>query len=228
VRILFVGIVAWQGSVAHAAEVSFRATPDGSGRMWASVESLREQRWKHVIHQGADISCGSAALATLLNFQFDDPVTEERIIQAILRRVDPEEVKRRGGFSLLDLKGVVSEFGYTVKGYRLTLDQLAERRVPGLVPITIRGFKHFVVFRGVVGDRVLLADPSFGNLRLERERFERHWAGIAMFLFKDGKSRRGSVLEAEREPTQMTEPDSGLRRFLEQPDFHTTISPEEF
>ena len=43
------------------------------------------------------------------------------------------------------------------------------------MPISIHGYKHFVVFRGVEKGRVLLADPAFGNRALSRDRFDKAW-----------------------------------------------------
>ena len=38
-----------------------------------------------------------------------------------------------------------------------------------------RGYKHFAVLRGVRGDRVYLADPSRGNIRMPMYRFQNSW-----------------------------------------------------
>jgi hypothetical protein len=46
-----------------------------------------------------------------------------------------------------------------------------------IVFIEPRGYKHFAVLRGVRGDRVYLADPSRGNLRMPAYRFLDGWLG---------------------------------------------------
>ena len=178
---------------ARGAEVSFCPIP--GSRLNASVESLAEQRWKHVIRQGLDISCGSAALATIINYQFGDQVSEDAIIRTILANVKAEEVRKRGGFSLLDLKKVGAALGYTVKGYKLSLQDLMILDTPALVPITVRGFKHFVVFRGSTEERVALADPSFGNIVISTDDFLHAWQGIALVLSRQGTEQRQSDLE---------------------------------
>ena len=45
---------------------------------------------------------------------------------------------------------------------QLELNDLIER-APIMVPINALGYNHFVVFRGVIGNRVLIADPAWGN-----------------------------------------------------------------
>ena len=41
------------------------------------------------------------------------------------------------------------------------------------------GYRHFAVFKGVRGDRVYLADPSLGNVRMPLYRFLDMWANEA-------------------------------------------------
>jgi uncharacterized protein len=43
------------------------------------------------------------------------------------------------------------------------------------VPVRFNGYNHFVVFRGMRGNRVLLADPAFGNRTMLAEKFVAAW-----------------------------------------------------
>ena len=143
------------------------------------VKSLLEMRRDRVVVQKWDLSCGAAALATLLNYQHGDPVPEREIAKALIQRkeylANPLRVRVQQGFSLLDLKRYVDKRGYEGIGYgRLTLQDLIEQ-APILVPLSLHGYNHFVVFRGRRGDRVLIADPAWGNRTLRVERFEEAW-----------------------------------------------------
>jgi len=143
------------------------------------VRSLLEFRRDKVVVQDFDLSCGAAALATLLTYQHGDPVSEREVARGLIRREEylenPELVRRRQGFSLLDLKRFVERRGYRGVGLgRLGLDGLVAR-APAIVPVDLVGYSHFVVFRGMLEGDVLLADPAYGNRTMPRERFERAW-----------------------------------------------------
>lgn len=129
--------------------------------------------------QNWDLSCGAAALGTILKNQYDDPVSEREIAKGLIRRDkyidDPSLVRNQNGFSLLDLKKYVDARGYEGIGYgKLELEDLVER-APMIVPISVNGYSHFVVFRGIRGNRVLLADPAWGNRTLTLDEFENAW-----------------------------------------------------
>jgi predicted double-glycine peptidase len=145
----------------------------------APVKSLLEMRQERVVIQDWDLSCGAAALATLLNYQHGDPVSEREIAEGLIKRreyiANPLLVRARHGFSLLDLKRYVDERGYEATGYgKLTLEDLV-KEAPIMVPVNFLGYNHFVVFRGMHGNRVLLADPAFGNRTMLAKKFEAAW-----------------------------------------------------
>ena len=147
------------------------------------VASLIEIRERNVVVQEWDLSCGAAALATILNYQHGDPVSEREIATGMMSRTEylanPMLVRSRQGFSLLDLKRFVDRRGYNGIGLgQLTLEHLVVR-APMIVPINVYGYQHFVVFRGTLGNRVLLADPAFGNRTMVRSDFENAWIDFA-------------------------------------------------
>ena len=144
-----------------------------------AVRSLLEIRQQQVVIQQFDLSCGAAALATPLRYQFGDAVTEHGIAIAMVRRddylTDPDLLRQQQGFSLLDLKRYVQHRGYDGVGYSgLTLEDLMQR-APVMVPINLHGYQHFVIFRVAVNERVVLADPAWGNRNMSIDGFMRAW-----------------------------------------------------
>ena len=162
------------------------------------VRSLLEMRRERVIVQEWDLSCGAAALATILHFQHADFVSEREIAQALISREEyldnPDIVRVRQGFSLLDLKRYVDGRGYQGVGYgKLDLDDL-DGFAPVMLPVSLNGYNHFVVYRGRLGNRVLLADPAWGNRTMMVDDFEAAWLDYAQF------GRVGFVIEDPDEP----------------------------
>jgi predicted double-glycine peptidase len=154
----------------------------GPGSAREPVRSLLEMRRERVIVQEWDLSCGAAALATILNYQFGDMVTEREVAIGLIGQErylrNPELVRLQSGFSLLDLKRYVESRGYVGVGLGgLELPDLVGS-APMLVPISRHGYNHFVVFRGLMGNRVLLADPSFGTVTMPVSSFMRVWLDL--------------------------------------------------
>lgn len=81
------------------------------------VVSFLELRETNVTLQEYDISCGAAALATILRYQHGDMVSEREVARAMLGHTDSELVRARLGFSLLDLKNYAEDRGYVAEGY---------------------------------------------------------------------------------------------------------------
>jgi predicted double-glycine peptidase len=143
------------------------------------VKSLVEIRQQHVILQQWELSCAAAALATVLRYQHGVPVTEHSVALGLIDReeylTNPQLVRLRQGFSLLDLKRYADALGFEGVG----LGQLAFKdllvRAPIIVPVNLRGYPHFVVFRGSTQNRVLLADPAFGNVTMSIAKFMDGW-----------------------------------------------------
>jgi predicted double-glycine peptidase len=123
-------------------------------------------------------------------------------------------VKVRGGFSLLDLKRYADTRGLEGVGYmKLSLDDLIDM-APAVVPVMTRGYPHFVVVRGRSDEKVLIADPAFGNRTMDVLTFERAWQGNIGFIVRrrDGYSPPNELTER---PTDMLRPsDAAIRSAL--------------
>lgn len=149
------------------------------------VASLKELRFKRTVQQQYDFSCGSAALATLLTYHYEDRVREDEVFMAMYKNGDQAKI-RREGFSLLDMKNYLERRGYRADGYKLSLDKLRGIGVPAIVLITNQGYKHFTVVKGVTKQEVLLGDPALGGRVMARTEFEAAWNGL-LFLVRTKK-----------------------------------------
>lgn len=155
--------------------------PAGGTLFDVPVKSLVELRFENVVRQQHDLSCGAAALATLLRHYHDEEIDEQAVIQGIFEFGDEQKISR-SGFSMQELKRYAEGRGYVVQGYRLAgVEVLQDLKLPFLTLIQLNGYDHFVVIRGAERDTVFVADPAFGNLRMNLGSFDRAWKKVALF-----------------------------------------------
>ena len=151
----------------------------GGGDFKLDVASKQEARWDTVVRQQYDYSCGSAALATLLTYHYDMPTPESKVFEEMFRVGNQQKIKTHG-FSMLDMKRYLDDRGFRAGGFRMTLDQFVKIGVPGITVVNTNGYKHFVVIKGVDGDRVMIGDPAAGTAVVSREVFEGLWNGAIL------------------------------------------------
>jgi hypothetical protein len=166
---------------AQAGEVAL--TRAVGGVFHVPIRSLKEARFARVIKQEYDFSCGSAALATLLTYHYEKPVTEADVFTAMFEVGDQDRIKKLG-FSLLDMKKYLDAKGIRADGFKVSLERLEKLGVPAIGLIDTGGYKHFVVVKGIEGNDILLGDPARGTRKITREEFQEIWNGIA-FVIRD-------------------------------------------
>ncbi len=159
------------------------------GAFSLAVKSLKETRWETVVRQQYDYSCGSAAVATLLTFHYELPTREEDVFQAMFGMSDKKKI-RAEGFSMFDMKKYLDAQHLRSDGFRVTLDKFAEIGVPGITLINTNGYRHFVVIKGIEGDRILVGDPALGTAVVPRAKFETIWNGVVLAAREDVQTAR--------------------------------------
>lgn len=170
-----VGLVTWLVIAGCLGSITFSQARNPT----RPVRSLLEIRHQNLVLQQWELSCAAAALATILRYQHGVPVTEQSVALGLINRqeylANPDLVRLRQGFSLLDLKRYADAIGYEGIGLgQLELSDLFDR-APLIVPVNLQGFPHFVVFRGGTSSSVLLADPAFGNITMSTDKFLNGW-----------------------------------------------------
>jgi uncharacterized protein len=171
---------------AQAGEVMI---PDmGGGLFNVKISSLKERRFKTTVRQQHDYSCGSAALATLLTYQYNHPVSEEAVFEGMWEKGDQAKINREG-FSLLDIKHYLADIGYSADGYTAPLEKLASVGVPAIVLIRDNGYNHFVVVRGIQDGKVAVADPSMGARVIPLAQFEKMRINRILFVINGRKEQ---------------------------------------
>ena len=143
--------------------------------------SLREAKTRTTLIQQFDFSCGSAALATLLTYHYNVPVSEQVVFEEMFAQGDQQAI-RQSGFSLLDMKRFLASHGFVADGFELPLDKLQEAKLPAIVIINEKGYNHFVVVRGMRHNRILLGDPATGTRAVLRSEFDTMWKNRLLFV----------------------------------------------
>jgi uncharacterized protein len=182
-------------SIVSTVEAGTTRAIDNGGLFTIQTTSLKELRFKSTIRQEHDFSCGSAALATLLTYHYDDPVTEEAVFNVMMARGNKEKIQREG-FSLLDMKRYLEANGYRADGYITTLDKVAKVGIPVIVLINNGGYLHFVVIKGIDQEKVLIGDPATGARTVARPEFEAIWNKL-VFVVHDKKQLALSAFNRE-------------------------------
>jgi predicted double-glycine peptidase len=157
----------------------------GNTNIRAPVKSYVSLRFDKVVKQGFDVSCGAAALATLLTYYYGLELTEKDVIEKIFAKSTEEEKQKINayGFSMLELKRFGEDLGFAAGGFRVdSAEKLAKLSVPAITLITVRGYAHFVVLKGISGGQVFIADPAFGNRSRPLDRFADEWDGVILVL----------------------------------------------
>jgi len=172
-----------------------------------TMEPYEVLKFRHIVHQAYDYSCGSAALVTIMNFDLGMNVKEQDAMEGMMNFGEKEKIIARRGFSLLDMKRYLKSIGIDGAGYRGEIEDLLPLQHPALVPIDFGGSKHFVVVRGIRDGLVYIADPSAGNIVFSQKKFASMWDRNTFFVVsppKDAPDLHGLALtDAELGVTDM-------------------------
>lgn len=160
-----------------------------------NIKSWIEFKNEHLVRQGYDYSCGSAALATLLNYYYDANVSEPMILASVLesRGIRQEAAafenqEGNNGLSFYDLSQYASTRGFKTVGIALGMEDLEKLRIPVIVFVKIRKQEHFTVLKKMDERYAYLADPSLGNIRVSHTKFRE------MFFQRDDEKNPGKIL----------------------------------
>ena len=198
-----IGIVALlAGLTAGPAAADVIRLPGGA-MIEVKRKSIVDLRYTNIVRQRFDLSCGAAAVATLLSYFYGDKVEEPAVIEEAVKLGDKAKIEK-DGFSMLELKRYGEKRGYVVQGFKVTKpDAVGEIKIPFLTLINSRGYNHFVIVKGTKDGIVYIADPAFGNRSRTLDEFKAEWSNIILvFLSKTRKPNNQFALEGGlRAPT---------------------------
>jgi len=132
------------------------------------VSSLKEIKYKDVISQSYEESCGASAMASLFNMY--GLQTQEKEIIKDLNTTDT--------VNFLDLQKIALKNDFRAKGYKITEEIFEQLSIPVIARILRKkDYPHFVVAQNFKGDFVLILDPNNGKFLVSKREFYSSWIG---------------------------------------------------
>lgn len=198
--VIFVAFAICFVSPTYAAEMQIGGILPGGGLIQKNIISMREGKYVDMVTQHTDFSCGAAALATILKYAYNKDVTETEVIDGLMQVSDPELVRQKG-FSLLDIKRYAQSLGMRARGYNVKPETLEKIRIPSIVLLDYKGYKHFVVLKKATAEKAYIADPALGNRIMKRSEFDADWNGIIFAVVGQGFNRDTVLLRPKEAVT---------------------------
>jgi len=159
----------------------------GELRVAVPLTSWKDLKNRGVILQGYDYSCGASALATLMTRHLGTPATEVELLNDLGESLTPVELldRQENGLSMGDLLRLADRRGFETRAFKLdAVTSLRAFNIPLIVHLDYEGYRHFVVLEAIRGDRIFLADPRRGNVRLSVHKFAKQWTGYVLGVRK--------------------------------------------
>ena len=183
--LIFISIISFAGCSHHLKDFS------EYNNMYSSQEKRRVKTWKeireqNILMQTLDYSCGAASLATLIHYYFNENINEKdilNVVRAIHTQTELKQIEEKG-LSFTDLARISQHLGFQSASVSLSIKALKKLQGPVLVYLERKDYRHFAILRGTLEDRVFLADPSRGNIRLSIDQFTDEWDGRTLILGK--------------------------------------------
>ena len=130
------------------------------------VKSFKELKYKNVVQQSFEESCGASSLATLINM-YDINVTERDLI---------DDLNTTNMVNFLDLSTIAQKNGFNAKGYNITREVFEQLRVPVIARVLRhKEYPHFIVVQNLKGDFILSLDPNNGKRIITKSEFYSVW-----------------------------------------------------
>ena len=126
------------------------------------VKSFKELKYKNVIQQTFEESCGASSLATLMNL-YDEKITEKDLIN---------DLNTSNIVSFFNLQTIAKKNGFKAKGYNITKEVFEQLGIPVIARILRHSqYPHFIVVQNLKGDFVLSLDPNNGKRIITKNEF---------------------------------------------------------
>jgi uncharacterized protein len=158
------------------------------------IKSWIEFKNENLTRQDYDYSCGSASLSTIFTYYYGVDIGEKEILDDVLKMkgydIEKKEKLEEGDTSLsfLDLANFSQTKNFKAIGLALDMESLSKLKAPVILFVKIRKSEHFTIYKNMDKNYVYLADPSFGNIKVKKAKFQE------MFYQRDDLKYPGKIL----------------------------------
>lgn len=132
-----------------------------------------------LIEQMEHSECGLACVAMILNYNN---------IKVNLSQLREKYGVPVGGFNLLQLKIILSDYGINSSGVSIKDIYILEKQ--NFPFIAFWNQKHFVIIEKVRQNRILVVDPSLGRRWIKKEAFFKSFSGISLLCEKSQNKKK--------------------------------------
>lgn len=149
-------------------------------------------RFRFVMEQGLDASCGMAVVATALSLYWQVPVLEVELLAELFAQGGGGEAEAEGRVSLASMAKAFESRGVLAKAFRLDWEGLAAILVRSYGPVVVHydwPEPHFALLLGISDGTAVLADPARGLETLGRAGFEKRYSGVALVLASSSRQK---------------------------------------
>jgi len=166
------------------------------------MESWQEIKFKNVVKQEYDFSCGSASISMLLQLH-GIKVTEIAILDLLkkdYKQVDHlkdnfnnqtlENIASNNSLSMLDIKKVGEHYGFTVHALSFPFEKINQLKHPAIVHLETPKSLHYSVLISKNNNYFNLLDPTNGEITLSSNKFKKIYTGNLLIF----QPKKGSVL----------------------------------
>lgn len=169
-------------------------------------KTYNDLKYSRTVRQERDFTCGAAALATILKYHYDMPVTEYMIMSMILERYSFEQWKQKvkDGLSFEDLIFVAKKLGFEAVAATIALQETEKLGAPVIIQLDMNKSDHFVVLRKKTAEFAYLSDPITGNMTLDQKEFKEKFRGAILAVWPSyATDGLRSVLSTVRDPVSV-------------------------
>ena len=130
------------------------------------------------IYQMEATECGAASLSMIFAYYGKHmPLEKMRIETGV----------SRDGCNAKNIMRAGKKYGFEVKGFRKSLDNLLKLKPPCIIHWN---FNHFVVYEGQKGKNYYINDPAMGRRKLTYEELDDAFTGIVLTFEKKKEFRK--------------------------------------